>query len=876
MPPASSLHPVVVASREHLLEGRAKLRQQHDSGSPGLQVCARWTDLVDAVLIDLVRTILEDLPNPPPESSYCLVAHGGYGRRDLAPYSDIDLMLLHTPQVADAVVPIARKLSQMIVDVGLILGFSMRTPRQAMQLAWRDATVFTALVESRLLFGNGDFFQRFVHSYRLGAMHRSNRLIDAVEKARLEERKKYGETVYMLQPNVKRSRGGLRDIQLVRWVGFARYGEADPEQLTQRGLLATEDYAVLRRGYQYLLRIRNQLHFDANKPQDSLERAVQVKMAKWAECKGEDGVLPVEQFMREYFEYTSEVRYSSAHFVASAKVRSWVVQNLGHLLAIPVHGDFRVGIRQVWATKSGIERLRKDPARVLELMTVANRYNRRIEHGTWRAIRSGMLNRRETEPTADVVTPFMELMRHPNRLGESLRRLHELRVLEQIIPAMKHARSLLQFNEYHKYTVDAHCIRAVEMACDFGRRNDVLGAVYKNIKNKALLHLSLLLHDLGKGFTEDHSDVGKVIADDTAKLLKLSDSDREMLVFLVYKHLLMTHMAFRYDLSQKDTIVQFASQVGSVEALQMLYVLSCADLAAVGPGALNDWKLDLLTQLYQRTDSQFRDEKPDEWFQKELEAKRDAVRRLVVNMENSEWWFDQIQGTPANYLFRCTPSQIVQELESLRSLKDANPATAWARHYEDRDAVEYTVGMRDVGKRLGIFHRITGALSSQGLQILEAEVHTQPDGTAWDRFLVSDLDYEGAPPPHRIQTVCKAIVAALDPSNQQPPNFRRLWQAKSANLTAVRNQPTQVQFDNNTSEEFTIISVFAYDRRGLLYSIAKVLFEQDLDLQVAKISTHLDQVVDVFYVTNLDGQKILEQTKLYTLRQRLLRAIEDE
>ncbi len=580
--------------------------------------------------------------------------------------------------------------------------------------------------------------------------------------------------------------------------------------------------------------------------------------------------------MREYFEYTSEVRYSSAHFVANAKVQSWFVQHLGPLLAIPVHGDLRVGLRHVWATTAGIERLKKDPARVLELMTVANRYNRRIEHGTWRAIRSGMLNRKPTEPTAEVVVSFMELMRHPNRLGESLRRLHELRVLEQIIPAVKHSRSLLQFNEYHKYTVDAHCIRTVEMACDFQKRNDVLGNAYRTIKNKSLFHLSLLLHDLGKGFTEDHSEVGKVIAEETALLLKLPESDRDMLTFLVHRHLLMTHTAFRYDLAQQSTIVQFAAQVGSVEALQMLFVMSCADLAAVGPDALNDWKLDLLTQLYQRTDSQFRDEKPDEWFQKELESRREAVRRLVGNKENPEWWFDQIQGAPANYLFRCSPQQIVQELETLRQLSDGSPALAWAFHQVDRDAVEYTVAMRDTGKRIGIFHRITGALSSQGLQILEAEVHTQPDGTAWDRFLVDDLDYDGVPPANRLQTVCKAIVAALDPSNMQPPNFRRIWQAKSSVGSPVRNQPTQVQFDNNTSEDYTIISVFAYDRRGLLYSIAKVLYEQDLDLQVAKISTHLDQVVDVFYVTDLDGKKVLEPTSLYTLRQRLLRAIESD
>ncbi len=877
MPPATTLHPVVVAARERIHEGRAKLRAQHDSGSPGLQVCVRWTDQIDTILSDIFAIALRDAPSTLDESNFAFLALGGYGRRDLAPYSDIDLMLLHAPSAYESILPVARSVTQMVVDAGLQLGFSLRTPAQALKLAWKDPTIFTSLVESRILYGGNEFFQRFVASFRLGALRRSNRLIKSVEEARLEERQKYGETVFLLQPNVKRSRGGLRDIHLVRWVGFARYGEADPEQLAQRGDLAPEDFAALRRGYQYLLRIRNQLHFESGKPQDSLDRAVQIRMATWYGCQGEEGVLPVEQFMRDYFEQTSEIRYSSAHFVASAKVHSWVLRNLSSLLAIPVGRDLRVGIRHVWASRHGIERLKNDPSKVLELMTVANRFNRRIEHETWRAIRSGMLRRKPTPPQADVISGFMELLRHPNQLGQSLRRLHELRVLEQIIPAMKHARSLLQFNEYHKYTVDAHCIRSVECATEFQKSNQVLGGVYRSIKNKAVLHLALLLHDLGKGFTEDHSEVGKTIAEETGRLLKLSDSDREMLVFLVHQHLMMTNTAFRFDLSKVDTIVRFASQVGSVDALQMLYVLSCADLAAVGPGTLNDWKLDLLTQLYQRTDSQFRDEKPDEWFQKELDTRRAAILRLIPNDNEQEWWEEQIQSTPANYLLRSTPSQIIQELHRLRSLTDAEPAAAWATYQQDRSAIEYTVCMKASGKPIGVFHRITGALSSQGLQILSADVHTQPGEIAWDRFLVQDMDFEGPPPESRQTAVCQAIVSALDPKNSQPPTFRRIWQAKTtATPSEARNQPTQIQFDNNTSEEYTIISVFAYDRRGLLYSIAKVLYEQELDLEAAKIYTHLDQVVDVFYVTDQDGRKIVEPTRLYTLRQQLLRAVETE
>jgi [protein-PII] uridylyltransferase len=471
----------------------------------------------------------------------------------------------------------------------------------------------------------------------------------------------------------------------------------------------------------------------------------------------------------------------------------------------------------------------------------------------------------------------MSFLKHSNRLGELLRRLHELRVLEQIIPAMKHARCLMQFTEYHKYTVDAHCIRSVEVATEFGRENNLLGNVYRSIKKKEILHLALLLHDLGKGFPQDHSEVGKEIADWTARHLRLSDNDREMLVFLVHKHLLMADIAFRFDVMQLETVVKFASAVGSVEALQLLFVLTCADNAAVGPGGLNDWRRELIFQLYQRTDAQFRDENPDERFQKELSLRRQAVYRQIPSVAERDWWNEQIAALPAAYLFRFAPSQIIQELELLRELTPEKPAKAWAEYLPDRGAIEYSVVTMQTGKPIGIFHRITGALSSQGLQILAAEVHTQPGQIAWDRFIVQDIDFEGRPPEARLQRVCESIVQAVDPKNQNPPTFRSVWKSKSiSSQSSIRTQPVQVQFDNSTSEEYTIVFVFAYDRRGLLYAISKVLFDAEIVLQVAKISTHLDQVVDVFYVTDIAGRKITEPTRLYMLRQQLLSAIEAE
>ena len=871
----STLHPQVVKARSHLADARLKAANLHHSGATGPQVCFAWADQVDQVINDLIQAALTGLAKPLDASCFAFVALGGYGRRDLAPFSDIDLMLLYRGVSESQIAPLARSIAQMIVDAGLQLGFTIRTPSQARQAAWTDATILTSLVEMRLVEGSQALLDGFLNAFRIGCKRRSRRLAVLIEKERFVERQKFGELVYLLHPNVKRSRGCLRDVQIVRWIGFVCFGEKDPEQLVRMGLLAQEDFRAIQDGYQYLLHLRNQLHFLAGRAQDSLDRPKQIQMAAWLNFKGTDGVLPVEEFMQQYFEYTSEVRYSSANFVGMARSRLSVVGYLSRFIAWPISKGIRLGVKEIWATRSGLEKLQSDPAKVLELMQVANRYMRRIEHKTWRTIRRAMLRRRDDQVGLEAIERFLQLIAQPGRLGEILRRLHELRVLEQIIPAMRHARCLLQFNEYHKYTVDAHCIRSVECAEEFGKSDDALGRVYRGLQNKMILHLALLLHDLGKGFPEDHSEVGREIAEETARLFKLSDADRELLVFLVHQHLLMAHTAFRFDLSQKDPIVHFAKQVGSIERLQMLLVLSCADLDAVGPGALNDWKLGLILQLYDATESQFRSDSPGQRFLGIVATQRNEVmaHRTAEERENS-WCTEQIEAIPSGYLLSIKPKDLMEELRRLRQLTAEKPVQAWGNFLANQDATEFVTAVRQE-QSTGLFHKIAGALSSQGLSILSAEIHTQPGRIAWDRFVVQDADYEGTPPAHRIEQVCNHLVQAIDPKNAKPPVFRRIWKSQSIfDAATARTQPTQIRFDNSTSESNTIISVFAYDRIGLLYDISKILFDLKLDLQVAKVSTHLDQVVDVFYVTDLDGQKITEPTRLYTLRQSLLRAIE--
>jgi [protein-PII] uridylyltransferase len=873
------LPPAVIQARARLRDGRLKLRAQHDSGSPSIQVCVHMTDLLDSIVLDLFEAGVERADLGQLKGQFALVAHGGYGRRDVSPFSDVDLMLLHTKPHASEAAELAKSLSQWIVDVGCQLGFSLRTVNQALRLAWSDAVVFSSLAESRLLTGSVDLFSRYMRGLRQGARRRSKRLIRAVEQARREERRKYGETVFLLEPNIKRSRGGLRDIQLIRWIGFAQYGECDLEKLLQLGHLDTEDFQTLRRGLQYLLRLRNQMHFEAGKLQDQLDRSLQMRLAQWSGFTGAEGILPVEQFMKEYFEHTSEIRYCSAHFAETAKWQSPVAVSIEHTMGIPVQRDYRVGWRHVWATKSGLVRLRRDPASVLELMAISSRFGKPIEHQTWREIRSAMLTRRITEIDRVTIQRFLELMSSSGNLAEQLRRLHELRVLEQIIPAMTHARCLLQFNQYHKYTVDAHSIRAVECVTDLEDDQGLLGIIYRGLKKKMILHLALLIHDLGKGFVEDHSEVGRRIAEKTAERLRLTEQDKETLVFLVHQHLLLATTAFRFDLSNRDAAVKFASIVGSSERLQLLLLLTYADLASVGPDVVNQWKVDLLLQLYHQTDAHFRDDKPGEGFRAEIADRRQAILRAIpaqtrvaAGDAGLAWWQAQVDALPIGYLMRTPPNLAVSELANLQRL-DREPSLAWGRYVDAQQAVEYTIATRQSGRPIGTFHRITGALSSMGLQINAADIHTQPGEIAWDRFIVEDQEFEGPPPQARIDAVCKRINAALDPTNTTPPSFPKKWSVgKSQSGADLETQLTQVRFDNSTSDNHTIITLFAYDRLGLLYDVSKVLFDMQLILHFAKISTHLDQVVDVFYVTDMDGKKIEESTRLYVIRQRLLQA----
>jgi [protein-PII] uridylyltransferase len=871
-----SFHPAVLAAREKLASGHQRMQAQHERGSPGIQVCAGLTALVDEVLLDLYRAALDELPTDSQlASQVVLVAHGGYGRRRMAPFSDVDLMLLCEPLIRDQLAPLAQLLTQFVFDAGLQLGLATRTAREAWELAGRDVEVLTSLAESRFLVGSEALFQRYLEGLRRRTLRRSRSLVASISQARKEERAGWGDTVYLLRPNVKRSRGTLRDIQLIRWVGFTLYGQPSPEQLMRQGRLSTEDCRQLREALEFLLRLRNEMHFHANRAQDELDLAEQVRIAEKFGYEGDENLFPMEQFMRQYFEHTSQVRYIGTHFLAAVGNRNRLGRILGPILRRKIGDGLWLSPLQIGANAADLPAICQDPARIMQLLETANRLNRRIDHVTWQTIRQSLPAAPASSLAPETAARFMDLLSRGAQLGTILRHLHELRVLERILPPMTHARCLLQFNEYHKYTVDEHTIRAVEVAASFSKHPGPVGEAYRGFKQKRLLHLALLMHDLGKGYKEDHSEVGRRLARETAETLPLNDWEKETLEFLVHKHLVMSHTAFRQNVNDPDTIVRFAAEVGSTDLLQALYILTCADLAAVGPGVLNAWKEELLADLYRRTRRQLTGDRGSyqsgEWAHK----RRTAIRELATKQGCLADIDEMLDSVPNDLLASQAAADLLSDLLELRQAPPHGIAI-WSRLVPQRNVVQYIVGSTEQNMA-GIFHRLTGALSSQRNSIMGAEIHRLADSLVLDRFFVEDGDFpDGTPSIERRQQVEQAMLDVVENRDQPVPAIRPTWQPSLGPRAKDFNPlPTRVSIDNETSSDFSILTVFAYDRMGLLHEITRTLYRLELEVRVARIATYLDQVVDVFYVTDRAGLKVEDAEQVKLIRRSVQDAIDE-
>ncbi len=863
-----------------LVEQRQAIRQRLLAGASGDEVVTATTDMVDGLIVGRYRTAARTGGEALTTAGFqhcCLVAIGGYGRRELAPYSDIDLMFLFHPDAAKVMPELVKQVLHPLWDSGFQVGHSVRTIQDCVDLGLADLTVRTSMMEARFLAGSADLFQQFHARYvRKVVAHGFDTYLDQKVTERQREYQKFGETVYLLEPNVKKSKGGLRDLHLLQWIGAARFHTATIRELSDRGILSQADYRAIKEAKEFLLRVRSFLHTRAGMAQEILTFDEQVWLATHLGFTDRPHLLAVEQFMQQYYRHTMGLHAALMRFVERCRRRSLWQRVVRWLPSPRIDQYFVVDGEALTVPVELRSQVLDRPASLLTLFDLARSRRLNIDPSLLEDIhRQAETLSAEQFHTPETGRTFLSILAGPGT-ARTLEAMHRAHLLEKLVPAFSRVRGLMQFNQYHKYTVDEHSLLAVGKAEALAEHTGVLGEVYREIKRKDLLHLALLLHDLGKGHEEDHSEVGKRLAEETAARLGFDERDSRTLVMLVHRHLLMAHTAFRRDPYDEKVLLPFAREVGTPEVLRKLLALTAADIAAVGPDVLTKWKESLLIELYLRAMQEVSGEREtaDEpqrlaRIADDVASQQGADRDLL---SDKAWIRSELEQFPLRYVYGTSPRRIAAHLGAIRRLQ-VGGVVVETEFNAPLGTCEYAVIAHD-DLIPGLFSKIAGVMAAGGLQILDAQIVTRKDGVVVDTFQVADPDYQGAPPADRCESIAGTITEVLTGRQAIETLMRRGTRLNMGRSLPAHRQPSEVRIDNETSDRFTILDVFADDRQGLLYIITNAIFQLGLSVHASRISTRLDQVADVFYVTGMDGKKVEEAGRLESIRASILNEIE--
>jgi [protein-PII] uridylyltransferase len=655
---------------------------------------------------------------------------------------------------------------------------------------------------------------------------------------------------------------------LIQWVGQARYGVGTIQELSNRGILTFQDYQVLQEAQEFLWRVRGFLHFEANRAQDILTFDDQVRLAEIYGLSDLPNLLAVEQFMQQYFRHTTGLYDRCMRFLEQTQEQSWVDRMRQWWPNSLIEGNFRIEDNRLTIPSEKLHGVLERPVLLLRLFE--------ISHDQAVPVDSKILNElsqylttipNEQFHTEEVSRLFRGILNRPGRIGQTLEAMHQAGLLEKLVPAFARVRGLMQFNQYHKYTVDEHSLLAVKETERLQEDQGIIGEVYRQIQDKDILHLAVLLHDLGKGRPGDHSKIGQEIAHKMADRLELSQQDREVLAYLVFHHLVMSHTAFRRDLKDPKIILTFARKMKTVEILQKMFILTVADISAVGPEVMTKWKESLLGELYSRTFESMVEGQESIKTARGKSVLQPAARKTLLEFiatqakeipsPDPDWpsWVDeQLAQLPDWYIASTQVEQMAAHLLAMRNLS-SRPTYVEGRFNVELGVSEYVLITRAQAKP-GLMMQITGVLAALGLEVLNAQIMTLADGTVLDVFSVNDSDCDGQPSDYRLSEVSQEIQGVVQEDYSVNQVFDRRRRMNFGRQFPTGRRPTEVVMDNEVSDSYTVIDVFADDKPGLLFVLAKILVQLDLSIHMARIGTRLDQVVDVFYVTNAQGDKI--------------------
>jgi [protein-PII] uridylyltransferase len=834
------------------------------------------SDLTDNLVRDALAVsvgLLHPLPNPTEAERIAVVAVGGYGRAEMAPFSDVDLLFLTPWKVTPWAESVIESLLYILWDLKLKVGHATRTVRDCLRLAREDVTIRTALLESRHVAGEArlveDLSDRLWSEVIRGT---GPAFIEAKLAERAERHRRQGGQRYLLEPNVKEGKGGLRDLQTLYWIGKHLHRVPSAEGLVSAGLFSREEYDSFARAEGFLWAVRCHLHILSGRATDTLGFDLQVAVADRMGYRDGAGRRAVEHFMQDYFRHATRVGELTRIFLTQLEARHAKAE-AGIVGFFRKRKPVRPGYRVVQGRLDVADpaAFLADKLNLLRVFEEALRTGYLLHPQVMRLIAAN-LGRIDDEMQADreAAQIFLNLLLKHGNPERALRRMNELGVLAAFIPEFEPIVAMMQYNVYHHYTVDEHTIQCISTLAQIERGElveelPVASRILSEGVNRKVLYLGLLLHDIGKGRPEDHSILGAQIARRVAPRLGLAQDEAEAVEWLVRYHLLMSDMAQKRDLSDPRTVRDFAKAVKTRERLDLLTVLTVCDIRGVGPGTWNNWKAMLLRQLYGETAEALEGGLESlNRGQREDEAKR-ALRAALPGWDAATLLAETERHYPPYWQGLSTETQAVfaRLLLGLRDDEiriDLYPEPA-------RDATRICFALAD---HPGIFSRLAGALALVGANVVDARTYTSKDGYATAVFWVQDVEgrpYEASRLPRlrrMIERTLNGEVRARDALKDRDRIRKRDREFRF---------PTHIAFDNEGSDIYTIIEVDTRDRPGLLYDLTRTLAAANIYIASAVIATYGAQVVDTFYVKDMFGLKLYAKPRQEALERKLRQAI---
>ena len=827
---------------------REALENLWRQGLSGHSLLEKHTRLLD-------DSLAHDFNGCPSARDMSLVALGGYGRSELFPFSDIDLMLLHKSSDEKLLNDVAEAVFYPLWDAGLEVGHGVRTPKTCLSEAKKDFFLEVSLLDARLLAGSRTLFDEltsnFKHTFIDG---RRREFLDNMLTHRLKRHQRFGNHSYLLEPNIKESRGGFRDIQAMLWTAKVIFGLNGLTSMEESGLLSSDERLKFEKAWNHLVKIRNRLHYISGRKNDQLHFEHQEEMAAAFGYEESREALAVENFMRDVHSNLQTIAVRADLFFDhvedalhphQAKFEDRVLEEGIEIRRDKIHCDLNL--------------IPKRPQLLMRIFARSAATGLNIHHRTRKLVQDNLhLVDERLRNSRRMSGAFLQTLQAPANPPAVLASLLETGMLAAYLPEFQHISSLAQHDIYHVYTVDRHLIQTVS---EIHKLAEEKKTIFTKLTAKHLLYLAALLHDIGKGYSKNHSEYGAELASGIGERLGLTKTENNCLTFLVREHLFLPETAMRRDLEDENLIMRCAARIKNPERLAMLYLLAIADGRATGPTGWNDWKAALLKELFLKINNLL--ERP-EIIESDQHHDADGIREQVKSgLENNNFDIDRL---PDDYLLSFSPEEIISHILHRHELKKQQVLLA-AENKDDHWSL--LILSQD---QPGLLTKICGVLTLHHIQVLAARIFTWTDGTVVDVLDVvpalnrkfGDQDW---------QTLNNDLKKAIHFQLGLTHRLDKMLHPKgSPVLKVVPRDTARVKIDTSASDKYTVIEVYAKDRPGLLYNVTRTLWDFGIHTYRARIGTEGDQVVDVFYVLDYQGKKIDDPEFQKEIHQGLLHA----